>query len=527
MAIIQISRIQVRRGLQENLPQLSSAELGWSVDSRKLYIGNGTLDEGAPSIGNTEILTEYSMLTGAYTFQGNVNGNIVQTGNTTITPVTRTLNAKLDDSANAKDFGGVGDGVANEVASLNRAITELYTAAVLGTEPQVRRTLHLSAGTYNLGGDFLRLMPYVKLKGDGKNSTFIVQTDANVSCVVSSCDSSLNIGTGLGGNPLSGTIAPGYFEIEDLTLLRSTGNDIVRLNSVSNVFLNRVSMQGGIATPTTIDAGVSACIKFGQTQDSASSSITLTDCDFSGKTYGIYAPNDLTDVVVIGGNFTNLYQGINLGETYVGTLAISDVKVTHSKFDLIAKEGIYGHNLGATVTHVVSAFNHYKDVGNGRTATPTTAVNINFGGDNCYSIGDTFTRPYNSTLAAVNLNNMASFATLSNGRLQLGRQVFKGSGNITLPDNTVGLTSAGIIGVSNAPTTIEYSIMRGWNQRNGSLSISTIGTSVSFADDYVETADLGVTLTPQIAANVISLMYTTTSAASTDAYLKISSRTLV
>lgn len=58
MAVIQISKIQVRRGLQENLPQLASGELGWSIDERRLYIGNGTLAEGAPEIGVTEILTE-------------------------------------------------------------------------------------------------------------------------------------------------------------------------------------------------------------------------------------------------------------------------------------------------------------------------------------------------------------------------------------------------------------------------------------------------------------------------------------
>lgn len=60
VAIVQISQITNRKGLQENLPQLAGAELGWSVDTRRLYIGNGTLQEGAPEIGNTEILTEFS-----------------------------------------------------------------------------------------------------------------------------------------------------------------------------------------------------------------------------------------------------------------------------------------------------------------------------------------------------------------------------------------------------------------------------------------------------------------------------------
>jgi Major tropism determinant N-terminal domain len=57
MAVVQISQIKHRRGTSENLPQLASAELGWSVDTQQLYIGNGTLAEGAPEIGNTRILT--------------------------------------------------------------------------------------------------------------------------------------------------------------------------------------------------------------------------------------------------------------------------------------------------------------------------------------------------------------------------------------------------------------------------------------------------------------------------------------
>ena len=75
MAVIQISKIQVRRGLQENLPQLASGEFGWSVDTRKLYIGNGTLTEGAPTVGITEILTQYSGVSEAANIailQGNV-----------------------------------------------------------------------------------------------------------------------------------------------------------------------------------------------------------------------------------------------------------------------------------------------------------------------------------------------------------------------------------------------------------------------------------------------------------------------
>lgn len=60
MPIVQISQIKHRRGLQENLPQLGSAELGWSIDAQRLFIGSGTREEGAPTEENIEILTESS-----------------------------------------------------------------------------------------------------------------------------------------------------------------------------------------------------------------------------------------------------------------------------------------------------------------------------------------------------------------------------------------------------------------------------------------------------------------------------------
>ena len=37
MAIVQISKIQHRKGLQENLPQLAGGELGWERPTQTLY----------------------------------------------------------------------------------------------------------------------------------------------------------------------------------------------------------------------------------------------------------------------------------------------------------------------------------------------------------------------------------------------------------------------------------------------------------------------------------------------------------
>ena len=75
MAIVQISQVKHRHGVQSDLPQLATAELGWSVDTRKLYIGNGTLAEGAPEIGNTEVLTEHSNLPGYTVYTQAISAN--------------------------------------------------------------------------------------------------------------------------------------------------------------------------------------------------------------------------------------------------------------------------------------------------------------------------------------------------------------------------------------------------------------------------------------------------------------------
>ena len=72
MAVVQISRIQIRRGKKDGPREdsietgwtgvkLASAEMAWCIDTRQLYIGNGELSEGAPKVGNTEILTARSI----------------------------------------------------------------------------------------------------------------------------------------------------------------------------------------------------------------------------------------------------------------------------------------------------------------------------------------------------------------------------------------------------------------------------------------------------------------------------------
>lgn len=177
MAIVQISRITHRKGLQENLPQLAGAEFGWSVDERRLFIGNGTLEEGAPTIGNTEILTEYSNLlelTSGYTYRGERVGYVAQTGPAKGADIAQSMQAKLDNFASVTDFGAKGDGISDDTAAINRALSEVFGNhdGSYDSTPRGRRSLYFPAGVYKVT-DSLYIPPYAKLFGEGLNSSVV------------------------------------------------------------------------------------------------------------------------------------------------------------------------------------------------------------------------------------------------------------------------------------------------------------------------------------------------------------------
>jgi hypothetical protein len=514
--------------------------MGWAIDARRLYIGNGHPDEGAPLVGNTEILTEHSDITrlsGMYTYDGfKYTGYSVQTGPGALSPIKRTLGEKFDDFANFRDFGGVGDGTVNEVVELNHAISELYSESFLAGETRVRRTLYLSAGIYVVSGESIKLLPYVKLKGDGKNATFIIQV-GQIGGVVTPLNTQVNSVIETVG---AGAITPGFNQIEDITFITTMQHHALLIDSAHDMYFKNVRFQyvpvwGNTAIAPAIanssasilpvpvpDGFSSSCIAIkASTFVPTLSTFTFENCEFAGATNAMSTAsnNNKINILFTGCYFTKLYRGFDLSiGTYEGS-----VKVTASAFAEIAHEAIVtSNNPSTTRLKVVSAYNTFTNVGNTLTSTSVFPI-LDLWSDNSYSIGDTFDRIYTDAIPPINLRGSASFATLPDGKMMLGKQHHAGGSSITLTDNSVAV--AGVVGYGNYPTKLEYTVRRGTEQRIGTMHITPVGSALTFSDDYVETGEIGVELIPTLTSGTIELTYTTTPIAA-DATLTVASRTL-
>ena len=177
MAIVSISRIQIRRGRKNQgtgLPQLASGEFGWAIDSQELYIGNGSVAEGAPFVGNTKILTENDNLFELATnYEYKVNNNLIQTGVNENSPVLRTLQQRLDDIVSIRSFGADGDG-SDQTAEIQRAINNLFLNADKAN-PKSRVILWIDPGVYRISST-IQLPPHVNIRGAGVEKTVFEYT---------------------------------------------------------------------------------------------------------------------------------------------------------------------------------------------------------------------------------------------------------------------------------------------------------------------------------------------------------------
>ena len=529
MAIVQISQITNRKGLQIDLPQLAGAELGWSVDERRLWIGNGTLEEGAPVVGNTEILTEFSdvlELSALYTYKGTAAGYTVQTGPTSGDPVTQSLQSWFDQWASIKDFGAVGDGVTDDTDAINRALYQIYCREV---NPQIRRAIFFPAGVYRITTSIL-IPPYATLYGEGPDNS-IIQMDNSaddstlVEYVARTADSLQQYGANIGTNS---AIAPQYITVNNLGFKNlDTTTNVFLVEDATNCRFENVGFYGPLTnSDVNTDSNDSAGVRFASTPTLITSQIVFDDCYFSGTTYALNTATTLsgTDQLVTGVTVTNSklsthFQGILLGtETLVGTGA-SGVRITNNRFDKIYNEGIVIGDVSLNAT----GYNIFYDVGNHLLGTtdPYTAI-IDIQNNNNVSIGDMFQRTDayagsenpGTSFPRVTLNNTTSIAITNSAQIAIGNYVRQSGTQTTLVDNASTTAIFSINATEVRAFSVNYTIIRDTAYRTGTIVVTADAggaTVLVYTDDYNQNSATGVTLTVTQSVNTVSVNYATTS----------------
>lgn len=571
MAIVQVSRITARKGLETDLPQpLAGAELGWAIDQRKLYIGNGELAEGAPTVGNTEILTEYSNileLQNTYTYKGEAAGYVVQTGPTGGDPVVQGLQARLDSFAIITDFGGTGNGVTDDTAAINRALFQLYCR---DNNPAIRRGLFFPAGVYKVSDQIL-IPPYAFLYGEGNNSSVIsfealiwtstvsyqtgvlVKDGANYyrsvdtvpvgidisntsywdpttlpTCVASTTDNLQQTGASIGTN---GAVRPQSIDLNHMGFATTEIQDGLLLDQCEHISIDAVGITGPLTTTDLTTAIDDTCaIAYNSTVSFVVNNVNINQGKFSGFTYGTNTEQQIESIVYSECVFDTLNRALQIGGVSPVNGGPAGVRIVDSVFDNVYSQGIYVENVNNNLT----AHNTFYDVGNhfNGASSPATSI-IYFNGWNNISVGDRFERDnlYATTYPRIETNNTNTVALSANSRgiqyYQNNNTIFGASNSFELgtfgcdagiQDTLANNTTATLAVVTKAVMSsfiINYAIIRGDLVKTGEILV--VGgqgtTTTGFTTDetrYVQNGSTGVTFNLSDSGTEITFGYTTT-----------------
>ena len=494
MPIVQISRIQHRRGKRTDLPQLAAGELGWVVDEQRLFIGNGTVSDGAPAVGNTEIVTSgSSAFTTAlnHTYKGYL-GDSTPVG----TSQQRTVQQRLDDYVSVKDFGAAGDDSTADITAIQNAIDEIYKDTDKD-DTRSRRVLFFPAGTYRINAA-LKIPPYATLIGEGPDKTIIRNSGNNAVMVTQDDDG--NVGANIGN---SSATTPTQIQISNMTLRNTVAYGGVSLDRVTHAYFNNVKFQGSYASGGS-DASTSKGVTVNHSNATYSTSnVTFNQCQFTKFARLVDVSYNATNVRFHACDFSTAYYGALIGAEMDGSTAglndgPRDMQFTSSSWSTIGQQAILvapatGATDGAGPRHIVSHANYYaKTVANNfeGTGTFSEVPVIQFDNDECTSSQDFFERTdLRQSDGSSNLNAAPEVQGIG-----VSSKLIKSQ---TLPDNTSSATTINEYpALTSKGISIKYKITRGTLDRTGEFIISASTTAVGFDDTFTESgADVGVTLT--------------------------------
>jgi len=168
--------------------------------------------------------------------------------------VLRTIGAKLKETVSVKDFGAVGDGVTDDTAAIQAAITYLVTIG--------GGALNFSSGTFLISLE-INIPSNVGIKGEGILATIIKSNGINGRIAFRTSVGSDNRGPSCGGFSLLGNnIGTNLLLLEvaverlfvDIDVRNSNTNGIV-INGAQNCTFNNVNSQDNLKTNIIFDYG--------------------------------------------------------------------------------------------------------------------------------------------------------------------------------------------------------------------------------------------------------------------------------
>lgn len=323
MAVVQISKIQIRKGkkLESGVPQLSGGELAWAVDTQELYIGNGSVAEGAPAVGNTKILTEYDNileLTRGYKFAEG-RPEIVRS-------IGRTLQSKLDEYVSVRDYGATGDGSSDNTVAIQRALDDLF----LNENTEFRKILFIPNGTYLCLSNLL--IPSNAIIVGESNSDAVLSIGNNI--IATKTTSGVTIGG------YSASVRPENIKLSNFRIRSTTG--LVNLTGLRNSKFEKVIFEG---TYTLGATGSNSLVAWSNDIEGTKvTDITFEECGFTKGYVGISSISSsalATTVIFDRCDFDVCGQGI-----YISGIQDQSNEwiVRNSNFDLIFNQAVYANN---------------------------------------------------------------------------------------------------------------------------------------------------------------------------------------
>jgi hypothetical protein len=488
MAVIQISKIQVRRGRtgDQKMPTLASGEFGWSVDNQELYIGNGSVEEGAPAIGNTQILTEHSLFEALskaaslnYTYKGNNPDIIIQTGIDSEFPIERTIQQKLDDNVSILDFGATDK--FDITAEVQHAIDELYDNTDKD-QAISRKTLKWPAGEYYISQP-IRVPSYATLIGDGIDKTVLVSINTTGNTTIFA---TVNDDGETCINNDDALIQPRNVKISGFTLKHFGASAIEQSKPLMIVDGLKDSEISNIKFKGLYEKGDAFNLDYNGIDlvSHLTENCVIKDSIFEDLCAPIVSNWDVKNIRITDNKFVGHQQGITFATDILGICPKQwgprNISIEDNYFENIEKEAIIaGANTG-TNNHIVSENNTYVNVGNSLLGDdePSTSI-IKFSSHGNSSINDNFQRLWFAQTAA---GATARQQPVVEGTAQI-RQKF--TDRRVLPASTQTQTlvripfDGEVTGVD-----IGYTIQKASISRKGSISVVASNSGVSLRDSY-------------------------------------------